>query len=182
MTVPKKNSILIFDTNIFLTGIDFSLIPSKIYTTPQVIEEIEVIKYLSKNRTILNRILAAIETGKLIVKSPPDKYRFRVKEKSKITGDFLKLSETDVGVIALALDLKEFENYEVIVYTNDYSIENLCSHLKLSFKSIFKEGIKKKYLFTLYCPSCKKTYDMSYGEKNCDNCGSELKRKAIPSK
>ena len=182
MTVPKKNSILIFDTNIFLTGIDFSLIPSKIYTTPQVIEEIEVIKYQSKNRTILDRILVATETGKLIVKLPQDKFRFWVKEKSKITGDFLKLSETDLNVVALALELKEVENDEVIVYTNDYSIENLCSHLNLGYKSIFKEGIKKKYLFALYCPSCKKIYDKSYREKKCDNCGSELKRKAIPSK
>ena len=182
MTVPKKNSILIFDTNIFLTGIDFSLIPSKLYTTPQVIEEIEVIKYQSKNRTILNRILAATETGKLIVKLPQDKYRFRVKEKSKITGDFLKLSETDFDVVALALELKEIENDEVFVYTNDYSIENLCFHLNLGFKSIFKEGIKRKYYFALYCPSCKKIYDKSYGEKICDNCGSKLKRKAISSK
>lgn len=182
MTVPKKNSILVFDTNIFLTGIDFSLIPSKIYTTPQVIEEIDVVKYQSKNRTILNRVLVAIETGKLIVKKSQDIYRFRVREKSKLTGDFISLSETDVDVIALALELKEFENDEVIVYTNDYSIENLCSHLNLGFKSIFKEGIKKKYIFALYCPSCKKIYDKSYGEKNCDNCGSELKRKALPSK
>jgi rRNA maturation endonuclease Nob1 len=176
MTVLKKNSILIFDTNIFLTGIDFNLIPSQLYTTPQVIEELEVTKYQSKNRTTLNRIMSARETGKLIVKSPSESYKHRVLEKSKETGDHIALSKTDIGIIALTLELKDTEKDETIIYTNDYSVENVCSHFNLSFKPIFKLGIKKKLFFETYCPLCKKIFESTYLQKDCSECGSRLKR------
>ena len=182
MIVPKRNSILIFDTNIFLTGIDFTLIPSRLYTTPQVIEEIEVFKYKSKNRTILNRILVAVETGKLIVKSPIEKYYHRVEEEAKLTGDFMTLSKADIGVVALAIELKEVKIDDVIIYTNDYSIENLCLHLNLTFQPFYKAGIKKKYYFEMYCPYCHKIYDSSHLNKFCNECGSKLKRRALSSK
>jgi UPF0271 protein len=179
MTVLKRNSILVFDTNIFLTGIDFSIIPYEIYSTNQAIEEIEVLKYEDKNRTIVNRIYAAKETGQLKIKTPIAKYLNSVIEKSKLTGDFSKLSETDIGVIALALELRDTRESEVIIYTNDYSMENLCSHLGLKFKSIFKPGIKKNLIFEMYCPICNKVYPSNIAFKICDNCGINLKRRAI---
>ena len=48
MTALKNNNsknaskILIFDTNIFLTGIDLNIIKDLIYTTPSVIDEIRI--------------------------------------------------------------------------------------------------------------------------------------------
>ncbi len=182
MTVLKRNSILVFDTNIFLTGIDFSLIPNEIYTTTQVIEEIEVVKYQEKNRAIATRIFAAKETGQLIIKTPVNKYINYVTINSKSTGDFSSLSETDIGLIALALELQDAKKGDVIVYTNDYSMENLCYHLGLKFKSIFKPGIKKKLNFEIYCPICNKVYPSTNGYNNCDNCGIRLKRRALSFK
>jgi UPF0271 protein len=182
MTALKKSSILIFDTNIFLTGIDFSLIPNEIYTTTQVIEEIEVLKYEDKNRNVMNRIYAAKETGQLIIKPPLDKYITLAEENSKLLGDFRRLSKTDIGVIALALELRDTKKSEVIVYTNDYTIENLSSHLGLKYKPIFKQGIKKKIIFEKYCPICNKVYNPNDLYKNCENCGIKLKRRAVSFK
>ena len=52
-----KKKLLIFDTNIFLTGINFNLIEGIIYTSPKVIEEITVNRYAEKNRNIINKIV-----------------------------------------------------------------------------------------------------------------------------
>jgi len=72
--MKKEYQISVFDTNIFLTGIDFNIFKSIIYTTPNVIEEVKASKYMAKNRNILNKIHAAIESGKLRIKSPTMKF------------------------------------------------------------------------------------------------------------
>ena len=79
---------LVFDTNIFLKGVEFNLIPGIIYTTPSIIEEIKVKKYENKNRNILNRIQVAQDSKKLIIKSPLEKYSNIVENIAKKTGDF----------------------------------------------------------------------------------------------
>ena len=58
--MKNLSPILIFDANIFLTGIDFHLFKGIIYTTPLIIEEVKVRKYKDKNRNIMNKIAAAI--------------------------------------------------------------------------------------------------------------------------
>jgi len=125
MTLRKSNNknkeILIFDANIFLTGVDFNLINGIIYSTQNIIKEIEVDKYINKNRNILNKIQAALDSKKLILKTPSNKYIEEVEEKSKLTGDYNALSTTDKELIAVALELKETLNKEVKIYTNDYS-------------------------------------------------------------
>ena len=100
-----KKKLLIFDTNIFLTGIDFNLIKGIIYTPPKVIEEITVPKYIEKNRNIINKIQVAIDSKKLILKAASDKYLKEIEYKSKLSGDYNALSDTDKEVLAITLDL-----------------------------------------------------------------------------
>jgi len=177
MTAQKKNLILIFDTNIFLTGIDFNIINEQIYTTPKIIDEVNVIKYKDKNRNIINKLEAAIENGKLILKSPEDKYIHKVKTNSKITGDFKVLSDADISLIALSLELLENLNHEVVLYSNDYSIQNICDYLSIRYSSLFKKGIKKKILFEVYCPNCNITFEPEFLNELCERCGLRLKRR-----
>jgi len=175
--MKEKFPILVFDTNIFLTGIDINIIDSVIYTTLGVIEEIKASKYITQNRNILNKINAAVEQKKLIVSNPTKKFVEKVYEKSKLTGDFKALSITDKKLIALALELAENSDQEVILYTNDYSIENICSELGIPFIPLYKEGIKFQIFWEFYCPFCNeiRTYE---GLNNiCEVCGTQLKRK-----
>jgi len=102
-----------------------------------------------------------------------------VEEKSKLTGDFNALSKTDILLVALALELIKTTNNEIIIYTNDYSMENLCSELNLKFKPLFKNGIKSKIYFEVYCPYCKTTYKSEDLYKNCERCGLKLKRRFL---
>ncbi|TFG14753.1 MAG: hypothetical protein EU535_02880 [Promethearchaeota archaeon] len=173
----KAKSILIFDTNIFLLGIDFNLIDGLIYTTPEVIEEIRHKKYLSKNRNILNKIYAAIESKKLILKNASDQYFQEIEHNSKITGDYNALSAVDKGLVALTLELRETVNKNVKIYTNDYTIENICSELNISFSPLNKKGIKSKTIWEVYCPYCNEVFKPEDLHKYCDRCGLKLKRR-----
>ncbi len=179
MIAPKRNSILVFDTNIFLTGIDFNYFKETIVTSPSIINEIRVEKYKDQNRNILQRIEIARETEKLIIRNPTEYFINIAEDKSKLTGDINALSKTDVGLVALALELMNTTDNEIVLYTNDYSMENLCSVLDIKFKSLFKEGIKSKIYFEVYCPYCKTTYKSEDLNKNCDRCGLKLKRRFL---
>ena len=175
----EKNSILIFDTNIFLIGIDFNVVPQKIYTVPKIIEEIKVDKYLFRNSTIINRINIAIESGNLIIKEPSPEYLLKVNDSSYKTGDLKALSVADHQLIALALELKELTKQEVVLYSNDYSIQNCCKELKILTKSLNKKGITRLIHFEVYCPHCKTLHDACELNELCEICGSKLKRKPI---
>ena len=179
MIAQKRNLVLVFDTNIFLTGIDFNLIPNIIYTTSEVIDEINVSRYSEKNRNTLIKIYVGIENKKLIVKNPTQNYLEIVKKKSKLTGDLKSLSEVDFGIIALALELMQIKKHEVIVYTNDYSMENLCSELNINFKPLYKKGIKDQMNFEIYCPNCYSLYKAERLNTGCDLCGMKLKKRPI---
>lgn len=174
-----KSPILIFDTNIFLTGIDFNLIDGIIYTTPNIIEEIKVEKYKTKNLNILNRIHAALENKKLILKVPERKYMQEVIKRSKITGDFNALSFADKEFVALALELINTRKEDrITVFSNDYSIENVGSELNIPISSLFKEGIKSKIYWEVFCPHCKNTYNVKDLYKKCETCGTKLIRRS----
>jgi len=175
--MEKKVTIYIFDTNIFLTGIDFNLFKGDIYTTPSIIEEVNDRRYLEKNRNILNKINAAIETNKLKIKFPEIKYIHKIKEISKKTGDFKALSDADKELIALTIELIEKSNKKVKMYSNDYSIENVCSELKIPFSPLFKDGIESKITWEVYCPHCKKIHKAEDLNKICEICGSKLRRR-----
>lgn len=175
----KKNSILIFDANIFLIGIDFNIIPQKIYTVPEILEELRVEKYASRNRNVINRVNIAIDNGKLIIKEPAHKYLVQVERISYKTGDVRALSRADRQLIALALEFKDLFDKEVILYTNDYSIQNCCKELEILCKSLIKRGIRRKINFEVYCPHCKTIYDAYMLNELCEICGSKLKRRPI---
>jgi len=179
MTVRKKNSILIIDTNIFLTGIDFNLFEGEIYTTNKIFDEINVSRYRDKNRTILSRFQAALDNGKLHLKTPSEEYIKKVEDISETTGDKKALSDADKEIIALSLEFSLDGQNEVILYTNDYSMQNLCKALGIKFKPLFREGIKRGLKFEIYCPICKIVYDSDFLNRECEKCGLKLKRRPI---
>jgi len=175
--MKKEYQISVFDTNIFLTGIDFNIFKSIIYTTPNVIEEVKASKYMAKNRNILNKIHAAIESGKLRIKSPTMKFIQDVNKKSKITGDLNALSNVDKELVALSLELSENYDQRVKLYSNDYSIENVCSEFNIPYTSLYKEGIDKKIIWEVFCPNCKTIHKAEDLNKICEICGLKLKRR-----
>jgi len=174
MTAQKNDNIYVLDSNIFLTGIDFNLILGVIYTTPKVIDEVNK---NATSRNILTKIQVAIDCKKLIVKIPLLEYVQKVEKNSKITGDLNALSETDKELLALSLELLKTSNEQVKIYTNDYSMLNVCESLGIPYSPLIKKGIKKRILWEVYCPYCKEIHEPEDLFEQCERCGSKLKRR-----
>lgn len=177
MTAPKKDSILVFDANIFLIGVDFNIFRETIYTTSEIIKEIDVSKYKEKNRNILTKIKAALESKKLIISNPKEKYLKKITKRSKETGDYKALSYQDIGILALGLEFKDSKTQDAKILTNDFSMQNLCKALDIKFSPLYRDGINKQIVFEIYCPFCKVIYKSEHFNELCENCGSKLKRR-----
>jgi rRNA maturation endonuclease Nob1 len=172
INIPQ-NTNLVFDTNIFLMGLDFNIIRNKIYTVPGVLDELKVDRYLGENKIILQRINCGIQSNNLTVKLPNSIYRDKVHKAAKNTNDLPLLSRVDINLIALALELQTTHEKEVIIFTNDYSMENVCLELEIPFSPLGKDGItKKKYKKDMICPACGKNNPI--GTKECENCGTQF--------
>jgi rRNA maturation endonuclease Nob1 len=143
------------------------------------VNELKVPKYLNRNRNILRKVELAIETGKLVVKNTKDKYSNIVKETSQSTGTTKVLSKNDISLIGLALELMDTYTEDIVLYTNDYSMENLCTVLRIKFKPLYKKGIEEKMFFEVYCPYCKTLYKPDDLDKKCEMCGLKLKKRLL---
>ncbi len=90
-----------------------------------------------------------------------------VKEEAKKTGDLGRLSDVDLSVLALALDM------DGTILTDDYSIQNVAKSMGLSYRSVGTAGIKKKFKWNYRCIGCGKWYK-DHSEE-CLICGSEMR-------
>jgi UPF0271 protein len=124
------------------------------------------------------RFNAAVESGKLKVKMPEESSILKVKESSKAVGDILYLSEADLHVLALALELKN-AGYSPSIVTDDYSIQNVANQIRVGFASLMTFGIRFRLYWILYCPACHRKYPVDYKMKKCKVCGTALRRKPL---
>ncbi|MFX0064412.1 MAG: PIN domain-containing protein [Candidatus Hermodarchaeota archaeon] len=92
-------------------------------------------------------------------------------------GSLKSLSQTDIDVIALAVHLKDSTKNKVIVITNDFPIQNVCSFLNIAFQSTSKAfKIKEEIEWTWICQYCGQTLEPF--QENCLNCGGPPKKVA----
>lgn len=163
------------DTLAFIAGYDPLSISDEQYSVPTVKEE------LIADSLPWVRFNAAVESGKLKVRMPEESSISRVKESSRTVGDVLYLSEADVHVLALALELKD-AGYSPSIVTDDYSIQNVANQIGVGFSSLMTFGIRYRLYWILYCPACHHKYPTDYKQKTCKICGTTLKRKPLSKK
>ncbi len=113
--------------------------------------------------------------GGIKVIEPSERYVEAVRKKAKEVGES-ELSETDIHVIALALQLSE-RYPETSIATSDYSVQNLASILGLKVEPLLHRGITKKIRWATYCPSCGWMGGGKAPGEPCPRCGSRLKRR-----
>jgi len=133
---------------------------------------------LASNSLPWTRFKTAIESGKLRVKAPSRTFLRGVKESSKTVGDVLFLSEVDLQVLALALELKG-RGYIPLIVTDDYSIQNVANQVGVEFASLMTFGIRFQHHWIMYCPACYHKYPPDYKNDTCEVCGTRLKRKPL---
>jgi UPF0271 protein len=165
-----KEKAIVLDTSAFIAGYDPLAVPNEQYTVPEVKNELTV------GSMPWIRFNAAIENGKVMIKSPKESVFQEILDASKKVGDMRYLSEADLQVLALALELKE-KGLKPLVVTDDYSIQNVANKIEVEFSSLMTFGIKFRFKWILYCPACYHKYPPDYKFKSCEVCGTELKRK-----
>jgi len=153
----------VLDSSAFYAGIPFSSKePSHI--TSLVYDEI---KHIKKDHDAISIL---IETKRLMVSDPEDKFTAAAKDAAKKSGDFPNLSQEDISIIALSLQL------EAELITDDFTVSNVAKNLNLRVIPIMTSGIKNVIIWKYYCPGCKT--DFSKVTK-CPRCGNKLKRKPM---
>jgi endoribonuclease Nob1 len=162
--------VIVLDTSSFIAGYDAFGANEEQFTAPNVEGEMKA------NSMNLVRFQAALESGKVKIKAPSEQFLKQVQETASKVGDSYLLSETDMQLLALALEFKVNGSAPQIV-TDDYSIQNVATKLGIDFKALATFGIKKLLEWIRYCPACHREYPVNCKTTECQICGTELKRK-----
>jgi UPF0271 protein len=165
-----KRRVIVLDTSAFIAGFDPLTVPEKQYTVPEVKKE------LIAGSMPWMRFNAAVENRKLMIRNPKSSVLQEIQEASRKVGDMRYLSEADLQVLALALELKG-RGLSPLIITDDYSIQNVANKIDVEFTSLLTFGIKFRFKWILYCPACYRKYPSDYKFKVCEVCGTTLKRK-----
>ncbi len=158
------------DTSAFVAGFDPFSISEEQYTVPAVKKE------MSGRSMAWVRFKTAVENGKLKVRFPKKIFMDKAKASATLVGDSFFLSEADLQVLTLALQLKT-QGYSPLIVTDDYSIQNVANQMGIEFASLATFGIRFRLHWIRYCPACHKRYPANHKSKRCEVCGTELKRK-----
>ncbi len=161
---------MVLDTSAFVGGLDPFTVREEQVAPPMVEKEVK------KNNMTLLRFSTAVESGRLKIFAPEQQFLEQVKACATSLGDSFFLSETDMQVLAIALQVKARGDIPQIM-TDDYSIQNVATKLGVQFVSLGTLGIKRVLCWIRYCPACHKTYPANFKATDCSICGTELKRK-----
>ena len=151
----------VLDSSAFYAGIPFSSSEPSV-TTSYVYNEI---KHIKKDH---DAVQILIETRRLTISDPDHRFIITVNNAAKKSGDLPNLSQEDISIIALSLQL----NAELI--TDDFAVSNVAKNLSIKVIPIMTSGIKKIVTWIYYCPGCKTDFSKT---TNCPNCVNRLKRK-----
>jgi len=166
MNPKRKSMIFIIDTSAILSGKPINLDNAMMITTSSVYNE------LKPGGRDYQTLQFLIEKG-LSINSPSQDSIEKIKIISSKTGDLNRLSEADMDILALALDINKADNKEAVILTDDYSIQNVAYTLNIKFESISQKGIAKRFIWSRRCLGCGKNFKENL--KTCPICGSATK-------
>lgn len=168
--IGKSKKAYVLDASAFMIGgIEFQ--PESSYTTESVVNEVKA------NIIQKSRIEGLIASKTLKIYCPDIKFVEFIKNKSIELGEATNLSNTDIELLALALELSN-NGLDVTIISDDYSVQNVASYLGLRWLGIKYKGISKVIHWKMICDSCKyETYDTK--NNACPRCGMKMKRKPI---
>jgi UPF0271 protein len=153
----------VLDSSAFYAGIPFSSSEPSV-TTSHVYNEI---KHIKKDH---DAVQILIETRRLKISDPDHRFIITVNNAAKKSGDLPNLSQEDVSIIALSLQL----NAELI--TDDFAVSNVAKNLNIKVIPIMTSGIKNVVTWVYYCQGCKTNFSKI---TECPNCGNKLKRRPL---
>ena len=144
------------------------------HTVVRVLDEI-------KDRNARLRIDVAIDLGNLKITEPTSKSRDRIVKAASQSGDISSISDTDIDVLALALDISS-SGRSCLIITDDYAVQNVSNQLGICFKGLTTKGIRYQFQWRLKCPACGRTYPQDFRSNICPVCGAQLRRRVVNKK
>jgi len=141
--------------------------PVRAYTTSLVVSE-------ARDAGSREGAELALQLGRLVIRDPSPRSVEEAWRRAHRHGLAVALSETDVSVAALALELAG-EGNDVVVVTDDYALQNLLGLMGLRFQPLRTRGIERLEEYVARCPACGYTA-RSPGERVCPRCGTPLRR------
>jgi len=166
MKAKKKSTIFILDTSALLSGKPINIDNAKMVTTPNISKELK-----PGGRDY--RTFQFLKEKGLTIHAPSKESMEKIAIVSKDTGDEKRLSYADNEILALALEMSQEHEGDVIILTDDYSIQNVAHALNINFKSISQDGIIKSFKWTYRCSGCGKKFNENI--KTCPICGALTK-------
>jgi UPF0271 protein len=152
------SSAIVLDTTFFFTPINLEGEYEEMYTTPQVVEELRDLRGKARYSTLLE--------GGLIVSEPENNFLMKVMVAAQKTHNDRVLSNTDISVIALALELS------ATIATDDFAIQHTARNLHIPIKPLMQRRAKKRD-WILCCIGCGAEYET--GEE-CLICGAPVQK------
>lgn len=168
--IKDKKKILIIDTSAILSGKQINFKNEQLITTTNI--ELEL---TPGGRDYRNYIY--LKEKCLIFKEPSKNSIKKIKDILKKTGDINRLSHIDIEILAIALDENKQKDVDVLILTDDYSIQNVAAILKIKFRNINQNGITKKFKWINQCRGCGKKFKDNISL--CPICGSDTKKIVI---
>ena len=150
----------VLDSSAILSG-KFISTDHEFYTSPTISQELD-------KSEMSEQFNYMIDAGLRIMKPSMDSVE-KVRAGARKTGDIHRLSEPDIELLGLALEL------DGILLTNDYSIQNLACELNIRFSSPTNDEIENLVTWEFQCKGCAQIFQEK--QKECPVCGSQLRFK-----
>jgi UPF0271 protein len=155
----------VLDSTAFYAGIPYQG-SGRYYTTYLVLEEV-------KHHNVGSSL---IHTRVQVTEPSPESVD-KVRNTAIKTGDIGALSQTDVSLLALGLDLKNGEG-GVNLVSDDFAVRNVAEVLSIPLAATaMKGGEWKNITWKIYCRGCGKSFT-NPKLTVCPVCGTKLERKA----
>ena len=157
--------VYVLDSTAFYAGIPYQG-SGRYYTTYLVLEEV---KHHSVGSSLIH--------SRVQVTEPSSGSLNKVKSTAVRTGDIGALSQTDLSLLALGLDIKDRDG-GVNLVSDDFAVRNMAEVLAIPLApTSLKGGEWKNITWKIYCRGCGKTYT-NPKLTTCPICGTQLVRKA----
>jgi UPF0271 protein len=119
------------------------------------------------------RMFQLLQEKGLQIQMPTMQSMKKIKNVVEEVGEKGRVSSADCELLALALELSQDTQKEVVLLTDDYAIQNIASYLHIRVQRFAHGGITKKFKWRYRCPGCGKQFQNHV--KICPICGTETK-------
>ncbi|RLG88076.1 MAG: hypothetical protein DRO18_02115 [Thermoprotei archaeon] len=167
--VCRSNAdVYVLDASGFFAGFQLN-VTGYVLTVPEVIDEV-------KDKESKRALEYSMEAGKVLVIKPKNESKDKVVDLARELGELGRLSHTDIELLALNKQLLEEGCRNVIVITDDHSVQNVALKLGVKVHGIKYRPLSKPKKYVYVCPICGFT---SESPSTCPYCGVKLVRRYI---